>query len=204
MKKINNYIQEKLHISKNLKTDSIKVGMKIQSDDALYELIDFITADASDNEISAFLKKYKNVGNAGAWVYNIKDYKLTPEGRKSLDEFGYIMILKYVKYTSDYIMVFYNQKFFHPINEKLHISKDYKTSKYKVGDILYIDSLMNPLFFRIEEEIDDSTFILAHLYDKNGKPNNSENYWWTDKFKLNANNKFEYKGHELEYYEEDR
>lgn len=90
------------------------------------------------------------------------------------------------------------------ILEKLHIGKDYKTSKYKVGDILYINNLMNPLFFRIEEEIDESTFILAHLYDKNGKPNNSENYWWTDKFKLNANNKFEYKGHELEYYEEDR
>lgn len=92
------------------------------------------------------------------------------------------------------------------ITEKLHINKNYKTSNYKVGDILYftVDHLRSPMFFRIEKEIDDSTFILAHLYDKNGKPNNSENYWWTDKFKLNANNKFEYQGHELEYYEEDK
>jgi len=89
--------------------------------------------------------------------------------------------------------------------EKLKINKDSKIESYNLGDILYYkDTDGDFCFFRIEKKINDLEFELSHLYSKFNKPilskPGSGEYWWTDKFKLNKDNKFEFNGNELILY----
>lgn len=89
------------------------------------------------------------------------------------------------------------------IVEKLIINKDIDIDEntYNIGDILYCKNQKGqPYFFRIEEMVNSSKFILAHLYSKSNKPVLKDEYWWTDTFTLNKNGKFEFNGLELKPY----
>ena len=112
MKKINNYISEKLYIGKGYKFDDFKIGAKVRwgTDSTHYELVDYIRLDtSSEDELIEFIKKYAS--NKGSWAQEFRDNKFCKTNKKQLNDYEYLIAIRNIKFNNTEVY-FLNEKRF--------------------------------------------------------------------------------------------
>ena len=131
MNNIGNYISEKLYINKSYEGCPLKKGDKVKNDGDIYTIIDVIPTIVKDEVFIKFINKSKNRYRWTTYL-NKTRRKLTPEGRKRLLQYDYVMALKNVN-TGVIDVFFYDPEYFEiikPIEEKLYISKDFNNQNF--------------------------------------------------------------------------
>ena len=111
MKKINNYIIEKLYIGKGYKFDDFRIGAKVRwGNSTHYELVDYIRTDSSsEDELIEFIKKYAS--NKGTWNLEFRHNKLCSNSKKQLNDYEYLIAIRNIKFD-DTEVYFLNEKMF--------------------------------------------------------------------------------------------
>lgn len=112
MKKINNYISEKLHINKNSDHKDFRIGAKVRwGSSTHYELADYIRIDSSsEDELIKFIKKYAD--NKSVWSQEFRHNKICGKNKQSLNNYEYLIAIRNIKFNDYTEVYFLNEEMF--------------------------------------------------------------------------------------------